>query len=162
VIIYIGGVGYHLAAVLKNEPSVLVNFAKAAFSVEQIYLTAVALPKLSILCFYLRIFISRTSRILTYIAIALVLMSWTAFILTGILQCRPVAYQWDKTIPGECLDVIAYSRATCVPNVLIDLVVMALPLSSIVKLKLPLFKKIALTIIFLTAGVLVHSYKLSF
>jgi hypothetical protein len=163
VLVYTGGVGHHLAEVERDNPGLIVGWAKGIFAIELMHPTSVLLPKLSALYFYLRIFTSRTSRILAYFTIALVASNWGAFVIAVFLQCRPLAYWWDRTVPGgNCFNVQALYRAMCVPNIVTDLIVMALPISSIMELKLPIFRKIALTTIFLTASALVHSHRISF
>jgi rhodopsin domain-containing protein len=109
-----------------------------------IYLPSVSLPKLSALCFYLRVFVYRKGRIFAYITIGLVILNWVVFSITSIFQCRPIAYWWDKTIQGGvCLDFQIYYPAMFVPNIVTDVIVLLLPISSLIQLKLPLLKKIA-------------------
>ena len=153
MIVPLGGVGRHVSEVEKDDPALITGWAKGIFAVELIYLTSVALPKLSVLSFYLRIFTTRGSRIFAQAAIALFSVNWAAFMVACFFQCRPLAFWWDKTIEGgSCFNVQAFYRAMCVPNLFTDLVVMLLPMQPILKLKLQLFKKIALLVIFLTAS----------
>ena len=153
MIVPLGGVGRHISEVEKDDPALITGWAKGIFAIELIYLTSVALPKLSVLCFYLRIFATRGSRISAQAAIALISLNWAAFVVTCFFQCRPLAFWWDRTIEGgSCFNIQAFYRAMCVPNLFTDLVVMLLPMQPILKLKLQVFKKIALLIIFLTAS----------
>jgi hypothetical protein len=113
----------------------------------------VALPKLSVLFLYLRIFTTHGSRISAQGTIALISLNWVAFVVACFFQCRPLAFWWDKTIEGgSCFNIQAFYRVMCVPNLFTDLIVMSLPMQPILKLKLQVFKKIALLIIFLTAS----------
>jgi len=154
LIVYYGGVGRHVLDVMKDDPELMVGWAKGIFAIELIYLASVALPKLSALCFYLRVFVYRKGRVFAYIIIGLVTLNWVVFSISAILQCRPIAYWWDKTIQGgTCFNVQVFYRAMCVPNIATDVMVLLLPISSLVQLKLPLLKKIALCFIFLTASV---------
>lgn len=59
VVVKIADVGRHLPAVLIESPSKLATWAKCIYALELIYLAAVALPKLSKLCLYLRIFVQK-------------------------------------------------------------------------------------------------------
>jgi hypothetical protein len=147
-------VGRHISDVLEDDPDLVVGWAKGIFAIELIYLASVALPKLSALCFYLRIFVYRKGRLLARIVIGLIILNWATFSISAILQCRPIAYWWDRTIEGGvCFDVQVFYRAMCVPNIATDIMVLGLPISSLIQLKLPLFKKIALCFIFLTGSV---------
>ncbi|KAN0072205.1 hypothetical protein V8E54_009934 [Elaphomyces granulatus] len=164
IIVYNGGVGRHISDVLKDDPELVIGWAKGILAIELIYLSSVALPKLSILCFYMRIFVCRKSRIFAGIVMGFVILNWAVFSISAILQCRPVAYWWDKSIQGGvCFNVQIFYRATCVPNIVTDVMILALPITSLMQLKLPLFKKIALCFIFLTGsvGILASVYRFS-
>jgi hypothetical protein len=153
VIVPLGGVGRHISEMEKDDPALIAGWAKGIFAIELIYLTSVALPKLSVLFFYLRIFTTRVSRISAQGTIVLISLNWVAFVVACFFQCRPLAFWWDKTIEGgSCFNIQAFYRAMCVPNLFTDLIVMSLPMQPIWKLKLQVFKKIALLIIFLTAS----------
>jgi len=159
VIVYNGGVGRHISDVLKDDPELVIGWAKGIFAIELIYLASVALPKLSALCFYMRIFVCRKSRIFACTVMGFVILNWAVFSISAIIQCRPVAYWWDKSIQGGvCFNVQTFYRAMCVPNIATDVIVLLLPISSLIQLKLPLLKKAALCFIFLTASVWVPPY----
>jgi rhodopsin domain-containing protein len=147
-------VGRHISDVLKDDPELVIGWAKGMLAIELIYLASVALPKLSALCFYMRVFVFRKTRIFAYSIMGFVILNWAVWSISAILQCRPVAYWWDKTIPGGvCFNVQIFYRAMCVPNIATDIMVLALPITSLIQLKLPLFKKVALSFIFLTGSV---------
>ncbi|KAH7317548.1 integral membrane protein [Rhexocercosporidium sp. MPI-PUGE-AT-0058] len=153
LIVPYGGVGLHLARVKMTNPHLLTGWAKGILAIELIYLTAVALPKLSVLCLYLRIFTTKSSRRLAQAIIIFIAVNWAAFMVAVCFQCIPLAYWWDRTIPGgKCFNVQAFYRIMCVPNIVTDIVVMVLPIKVVVELKLPTIKKIALFIVFLTAS----------
>ncbi|KAH8589188.1 hypothetical protein B0O99DRAFT_637440 [Bisporella sp. PMI_857] len=153
LIVPYGGVGLHQAHVEMINPKLLTGWAKGILTIELIYLTAVALPKMSVLCLFLRIFTTKASRRLTQSTMILITVNWFAFMVASCNQCKPLAYWWDRTIPGgKCFDVQAFYRIMCVPNIVTDVIVMLLPIKSIVELKLPTIKKLALLIIFLTAS----------
>jgi rhodopsin domain-containing protein len=147
-------VGRHIWDILENDPKLEIGFGKGILAADLIYLPSVALPKLSALCFCLRVFVFRKARIFTWIVIGVVIINWAAFSMSAILQCRPLAYCWDKTIQGGvCFNIQVFFRVACVPNIATDVMMLALPITSSMQLRLPLFKKIALCFIFLTGSV---------
>ena len=153
-----GGVGYHIQKVIGMDPALMVGWAKGIYAVEIIYLASTALPKLSALVFYLRVFVSHDKqtllRPLAISTIVLVIANWFAFTFTAFFQCKPLAFWWDKTIiGGKCFDIQTFYRASCIPNLFTDFAVLALPISSIYKLKMRPAKKVSLIAIFMTAGV---------
>ncbi len=64
-------------------------------------------------------------------------------------QCQPVAFQWDKTINGICINQLAYFRWISVPNVMHDVFMLVLPAPMIWKIQIGIRQKLALSIVFL-------------
>ena len=148
------GVGRHLAAVLIEDPRKLVNWFKSIYALEWLFFTSVAIPKISILLLYLRIFTTRGARITCYVTIGVIVANWIAYVLAATFQCTPVAYQWDKKIPdGHCFDISAFYKSSSVPNIATDLVVLMLPIPTVLALKASLIRKLGLMFVFLTGSV---------
>lgn len=148
------GVGHHLAYVLKFHPQQLEAWGKSIFALEWLYLTSVALPKITILLFYLRFFTRRDARLTCYILLGFVVATWFAYIVAANLLCRPLEFQWNKKLPGggECVDIEAYYKTTSIPNIVTDLVIIALPIPTVINLKTTLIRKAELLFIFLIGG----------
>lgn len=123
---------------------------QVTYAVEQIYNPAITMPKLSILFLYARIFPGAAFRRYLYGMGAVVTLSWVASQFTAIFQCTPIHFFWTRTpITGHCVNVQAYFIGQAVPNIVTDVLIMALPLPQIWKLKLPWQQKTALSGIFL-------------
>jgi hypothetical protein len=128
--------------------------AKEVLALELTYLASVSLSKLSALCFYIRVFVYLKARIVASIVIGFIILNWVVFSIAAILQCKPIAYFWDITIRGGvCFDGQAFLKAMSVPNIVTDIIILALSITPLTQLTLPLFKKIALCFIFLTGSV---------
>lgn len=69
-------------------------------------------------------------------------------ILIGFLICRPVAKNWDPTSPGVCGNRLAGYTAVSVVNVVVDVLMLALPLPMVLRLQVKPGYKWALTGIF--------------
>lgn len=150
----VAGVGHHLEAVLMFHPHQIVLWAKSIYALEMIYLPAVALPKLSILSLYFRIFPNKVFRSMTLVIVAIVLLNWLAFLFASTFQCSPVAYQWDKSIEGgSCFDILLFYRMVNVPNIVTDIAMLILPMPVVWKLHASRPRKVGLTICFLAGGV---------
>lgn len=150
------GVGHHLAAVLLHNSTELVSWAKSLYALEWLYLTAVALPKISVLCLYLRLFTNRTARLTCYMLIGVIVANWVAFLLASTFQCSPVVYQWNKSIAdGKCFNVEALYKASSAPNIATDVVILILPIPTVWLLKASRIRKLGLMLVFLTGSVLV-------
>lgn len=85
--------------------------------------------KLSILCFYRRIFASR-SVLIALIITGLGAIAWfLAQFLSVMFSCRPLAYFWDKTIPnGHCINENIFGYAITGASLLTDLIVFVIPI----------------------------------
>jgi hypothetical protein len=150
-------VGYHLAAVKLYSPHKLEIWSKGIFACVWLWALAVALPKLSILAFYLRFFTTRIERTITYMTMMVVAATFIATGLTTTFQCSPVAYQWNKKIlGGNCIDVLAFYRWMSFPNIATDIVGLLLPLPMIWRLHTTRHKKLGITVMFVTGSAYVQ------
>ncbi|KAJ5369185.1 uncharacterized protein N7496_008945 [Penicillium cataractarum] len=111
---------------------------------ELIYLSILPLTKISILCFYLRIFPERRFRMATYFVIGLNLSYLVVFVLISVFQCRPLPgawLHWDGEGDYQCNNINAQGWAAAIINMILDILVMALPLRQLYHLNLSGRKK---------------------
>ncbi|CAG8959621.1 hypothetical protein HYFRA_00001524 [Hymenoscyphus fraxineus] len=146
----LGGLGHHIEAVTPQE---VVSFTKSKMALIYLYITAVTLPKLAILCLYLRLFKAKGYRYAAYgIAGFLVITLALAWVLASVM-CTPFAFNWDETIPGgKCLNKELLYALMSMPNIGTDIAMFILPLPVIWRLKMTRNQKIGLTITFLTGS----------
>ena len=70
-------------------------------------------------------------------------------ILVAFLMCRPLAFNWDKTIPGgHCGNEVAAYIAAHTINFIIDVSLAILPMPILWGLQMSLRKKVELSIMF--------------
>jgi hypothetical protein len=109
-----------------------------------LYLTAVGMTKISILCFYLRVFPRREIRRLIYVAIGLNVCYILVFNIITIFQCNPVQgawLRWDAEHNFKCNNVNGQVWCSAIFNIILDVMVMALPLRELWMLNLSWRKK---------------------
>ena len=107
------------------------------------------LTKVSILLFYLRVFPSRGFHITCNTVLGFVVLSGTVIVLCQLLQCLPVQYNWDKSIHHvKCINVNVLTYAHAALNIFQDVLILALPVPWILRLRLELNQKICLVIMF--------------
>ncbi|KAK2035581.1 integral membrane protein [Colletotrichum zoysiae] len=154
VMVKVGGVGRHVEYVEEFHPELLAGWAKSLLAFELVYFTSVALPKMSIVCLFLRVFNWKGAmRTTAYVILGALAATSLSFVLTACFQCQPIAYWWDRTIPGgRCIDVQAFFHGQAIPGFLLDFIIMGLPLKTIWALKLPLHKRLALVGIFMVGS----------
>lgn len=139
---------------MKYHPTQLESVKKIILAVEVLYLTSAALPKVTILCFYLRVFTRRDARMTCYCLLGFVAATWFAYLLAAFLQCKPFAYQWDKTIPGgHCIDIDTYDKTTSVPNIFTDLIMLVLPIPTVINLQTSRARKAECFLVFMVGSV---------
>jgi hypothetical protein len=101
------------------------------------YTILIVSVKTSILLSYKRIFgHNKSTRTHIYILLGL---SWAwgiATVLVTIFQCSPVEKAWNPTMPGRCIDFVAYLWGNSVPNFIIDWLILAIPIIPVWRLQM--------------------------
>ncbi|KAL4786862.1 hypothetical protein BJX76DRAFT_345898 [Aspergillus varians] len=116
----------------------------------------VAVAKLAILFFYLRIFTTRIFKRVTYGVIGLCSAYAVVVVFQSAFDCTPASYYWnrfDGVSQGSCLSYTAF-RVMPPINIALDVVVMLLPLPLLLRLNLPLAKKVRVISMF-SVGILI-------
>ena len=90
----------------------------------------------------MEIFTARKFRQAALGVITLVALFWIGFFLAICLQCHPFAKNWDKQLPGKCVDFRAESAAGVCINVILDFAVIILPIPVVWGLQMPLKKRV--------------------
>lgn len=148
---HIAGIGRHLLVLLYGgETEKAVNWVKCGYAIEQVYFVAVALPKLSVLASYLRIFVEKKHRIATYITAGFVVVIAFIGVVTSLASCRPFSARWDFTlVDTHCINSAHFWQGMAFPNIATDLFMLVLPWPVLWRLQLPRRQKLALIGVFL-------------
>ncbi|KAI4597944.1 hypothetical protein KJ359_003751 [Pestalotiopsis sp. 9143b] len=139
------GVGYPLTEVVVNIGVIL----RLLVAYELIYATSISTIKLSVLCFYLRMFVNRGLRRSTKFVIAFVLLWTVGNVLQVFLICRPFAATYDPTVPGTCGDQVGSFIAIGAFNIITDVVIFFLPIHTIWNLQMKTRAKVGVVAVFL-------------
>jgi hypothetical protein len=136
----------HKVTDLPPENTVII--VKMLIVYQIVYYNAMVLAKFTYLFFYLRIFVSKEFRILTWICMGCAAAYWTGSILQIFLICRPFAKNWNPLLPGHCASQnVAFSTIGAF-NLVTDIMIMLLPIRFIWKLQMSFGTKMALYGIF--------------
>lgn len=145
-----GGLGRHRVAL---EPENVITFIKLDLAMKLIYLTLIALPRLAILYLYSRIFTIKHYRYAIYFIGSIVVLTSVAGGITLLAICQPIAYNWDRNIPGgHCGDIVAGYRYIGFPNLLADVLILALPIYGVWGLQTKLVHKVGIIVTFLAGS----------
>jgi hypothetical protein len=156
------GSGQYDIAHGKNDPAVKHGNRTAVvwFTYQIIYPLVPALVKLSILRFYLSFATGRTLRFLVYATMAFVAAETISIVLITIFECpKHPSLAWSRHIFSRrkrygCLPIkkLYYGQASM--NIFSDIVVFALPLPVLMKLRMETHRRIGLLLLF-SVGLLV-------
>ncbi|OJD16815.1 hypothetical protein AJ78_03058 [Emergomyces pasteurianus Ep9510] len=112
------------------------------------YKCTLNLCKMSILLLYRRIFVTRKFQIAVNIVFAFVFLYFIAALAANLLECRPVAKNFDMSISGSCINLTAHWFANAISTASSDIVTLLLPMPVIHRLRLPSRQKYGLMCIF--------------
>lgn len=154
VLVQYGGSGRHQAWIMMNDPTKMVHWYKCVLASEMLCYPAIALPKVSVLLLYLRVFTDKPSRIIAHCLIYILLAYIVAFSIATGLQCIPLEYQWNPTIPGggSCFNVTLFWKSLSFPNIITDVIIMILPLPMVFSLQLSTGRKIGVLVVLLSGS----------
>ncbi|KAL4869920.1 hypothetical protein BDV12DRAFT_195922 [Aspergillus spectabilis] len=116
-----------------------------------LYPPCIALIKISMLLLYLRLFPGYYIRVATITTLVLTTCWGLIYTFMGIFQCKPRNYmwmKWDGEHEGECLDQNAILVSHAIINIVLDVVVIALPLPTLLRLNLSWMKKLGVCFMF--------------
>ncbi|KAK1546422.1 CFEM domain-containing protein [Colletotrichum paranaense] len=115
------------------------------FIEELLYSFVVAVTKLSILIFYLRLFAETWFRVVCYVMLGVTTVYGIGQILGIVLVCSPVSYnwtQWDGEHQGKCGNVNLMAFINGGVNIAIDFILFILPVTQFITVSWTLKKKI--------------------
>lgn len=119
---------------------------------------AIAIPvvKFSILIQYLRTFgVMAYMRICAWTLIT-VSSAWGVMVVVVLLtKCQPLAYNWDKSLDGRCIDETLFYKIGTAINVVGDFLILVLPMPAIWSLNVRLSKKLQVVAVFVIASMYV-------
>ncbi|KFX92796.1 hypothetical protein O988_07117 [Pseudogymnoascus sp. VKM F-3808] len=145
----IGGNGTHFS---ELSPETLIIFGKIFIANQFTYFALCPAIKISIICFYRRIFPAPGFHRITYFINWLIGLWAAAIFITCGLQCRPLRGYWDKSVDAKCIDGNTYFIVNQTFNVVMDFVILGLPLPIIWRLKRVWQDKLALSFVFALGG----------
>ena len=128
-----------------NQSSVI----RPVYVAETLYLAVILLTKVSLLSFYLRIFPRRGFQIITKVVLLFVITSGLVILFTEIFQCLPVSLNWNKSESGgRCININALSYINGGLSILQDIIILVLPITELVTLKLGRKQKLGVIFVF--------------
>ncbi|KAH6614943.1 hypothetical protein C7974DRAFT_379844 [Boeremia exigua] len=79
--------------------------------------------------------IIRITRLAIRMTICLIVGAYSSAFLVSIFQCTPISKAWNKKVGGTCVDLVAFRMSTAVFNLVTSVLVIAIPIPALAKLK---------------------------
>lgn len=128
---------------------------KLAFVIPVLYFTISGATKLGILFMYHRIFaVSTAFRYLTFTAGGLVIGWWVGCTVATLTSCVPLEWTWINS-PGDpryCFSYNIFWMASGACEIFLDVLILSLPITVVVTIRLSLEQKLTVSGIFLLGG----------
>ncbi|KAL9087479.1 MAG: hypothetical protein Q9159_003616 [Coniocarpon cinnabarinum] len=146
------GLGQHFHTLPREE---YINSLKPFWASVWLYNMTLSLTKISILCQYYRIFIYKRTRIAVWVTLVIVICYGIATFFDSIFICTPVNAFWSPD-PVEakksCVNenMLWYSNSAV--NIVLDVVIIALPMPAIQTLSISSARKVAVMGLFALGG----------
>lgn len=141
------GLGRHIEEAGPNDA---LFYLRGLYVDGLVYNVCLALVKVSVLCFYQRVFSTtkRTRRLLR-IAIGLVIAWCISVVMTCLLECLPIKSAWTPTVKGKCIDVLQFYYGSAGSSIVLDFILLVTPVPFLWRLHMDWSHKIALLTTFL-------------
>lgn len=120
---------------------VLISGVQCLVAAEVTWAVAIWALKISLLLFYMRIFVHKSLRMAAYALMVITTLFCIGSLLFSFLNCRPLT-------ASVCGNQYAGWLSTGIINLITDIAILSLPIPSVWHLQLPRVTKIALTIVF--------------
>ncbi|KAL4933239.1 CFEM domain-containing protein [Aspergillus undulatus] len=124
---------------------------KLFFIEENLYVFCTALVKLSMLFLYLRLFPNRPLRLAIFASLWITAAWGLGSFFAQIFSCKPISFywnQWDGEHEGKCSSHNNLLLGHAIINIVLDVLVIALPMPVLLRLQMSLEKRIGMCIMF--------------
>ncbi|KAI6778724.1 uncharacterized protein J7T54_000758 [Emericellopsis cladophorae] len=108
------------------------------------YIISILFFKLSLLLTYLRVVPAGVYSWTIVTVIGLCFAYHVCFLIVQINLCTPLAFQWDRSLSGTCVETVPFYLSMASLTIIFDIVVMLLPVPVLLKAQIQLRKKLVL------------------
>lgn len=130
-------------------------YLKLSYVTSILYFTIAGSTKLGILLMYNRLFsVSDAFRRQLFITSALVIGWWIGCTVANLTNCIPLDWSWRNGLadPRYCFNYNIFWMAAGACEVLIDVLILAIPIRVVLRLQLSLQKRLTILCVFLLGG----------
>ncbi|KAI1283471.1 hypothetical protein F5Y07DRAFT_349786 [Xylaria sp. FL0933] len=144
-------VSYHLDYLTETEPEKITTFFKYLVPISIWYFATITITKLAICKLYLTIFPKQIISVILYITAFVLIATPVATTISLLAACRPFSANWGPSHVQNthCLNKEAIFVWGTIPNIVTDVILLAVPLPVIWKLQVTTKVKLALSFTFI-------------
>ncbi|KAI0116200.1 hypothetical protein F4776DRAFT_666522 [Hypoxylon sp. NC0597] len=140
------GFGMHVYDIRASE---ILNTLKWLSVSQKSYFPLILSIKLCILLGYLRIFkVDRVTKWGIWVGVTVCSLFYIITFFIDLFRCKPIEAAWNPTIKGTCFSYAAFPWATGIFNVISDFYILLLPLPPILRMNMPLARRLRIASIF--------------
>ncbi|KAG4412220.1 hypothetical protein IFR04_014647 [Cadophora malorum] len=129
----------------------LKGILRMIYIAEVIYVIQLAVPKLSILVFYVNSIPDNGFRLAVFATMGFIILSTAIISTLSIVSCYPIPFFWDRDLKGRCLDINGVAFGIGGLSIVQDVIIIALPIPILRGMRLPWKEKI-IVLLMLAAG----------
>jgi hypothetical protein len=133
------------------RPDQITAMLKSFYIQASLYFTELALLKLSLLFFYVRVFPGKEVQRVLWGTVAFTTAWGVVFVIVAIFQCRPISYfwtKWDGLHKGTCLNINSVTSSNAAISIALDFWSLGIPLWQLWGLKMHWKKKMGVAMMF--------------
>lgn len=147
-----GGLGHHTNYLQETEPGKFTILLKYIVAISAWYAATEGLAKIAVCLLYKRIFFAQKRLlIIIYMTMGIIIGSSISVGFAYLFGCSPFSAHWGSSEEQQnnCLDMDALTFWTTLPNIITDVVLLAVPIATVWKLRASLGMRVGLVLTFL-------------
>jgi hypothetical protein len=144
-------IGYHVEYLEQVNPGAVTLYFKYLIGILAWYYIMISIGKLAICMLYRRLFPQRSVLIVVYITAGVIILTAVGNLVVTLASCEPFSANWapNDVQATHCINKEAFFIWGTIPNIITNVVLLALPLPIVWRLQTSTKAKVALTITFL-------------
>ncbi|KAI5920085.1 hypothetical protein F4810DRAFT_684051 [Camillea tinctor] len=150
-----GSLGKDRADGVAANSDTIANLNQCFFAFCLLYGLCTTLAKIAVLAGFWRLFPTKTIKIGACVLGTACIAWFIAIELSTIFQCRPITKRWYPNLEGGCINDFLLVAGKSIPNCVLDLTILLLPIREIMRLSLSLWEKVAIGYLFVLGGFVV-------
>ncbi|CAG8977585.1 hypothetical protein HYALB_00008361 [Hymenoscyphus albidus] len=148
-----GQLGQHQTVGLDGQPLLddpkFIIYEKTKFAVNMLSTVGLGFTKSSILVFYMSIFRGKEFVIAVRVMLGIVIVWTVSFFFANLFTCYPITPFVEPFYGHKCLDAISMWYAMSISDLIVDILILAMPIPMVLHLKLRPKQKIGVLAMFL-------------